>query len=105
MYSYRKYDNYDALEVPYTEAIPSDHDGVLGVPISSQINIILNNLKLFEQQKIMVKVYHVAYGEEYHNKSYDQKEVSEEVNRLYIGLKKIVEVFLSMLLIIVQIQN
>lgn len=35
MYSYRKYDNYDALEVPYTEAIPRDYDGVLGVPISS----------------------------------------------------------------------
>jgi hypothetical protein len=31
---YRKYDNYDAIEVPYTDAIPSDHDGVMGVPIS-----------------------------------------------------------------------
>lgn len=31
---YSKYDNYDAIEVPYTDAIPSDHDGVMGVPIS-----------------------------------------------------------------------
>lgn len=31
---YRKYDNYDAIEVPYTDAIPSDYDGVMGVPIS-----------------------------------------------------------------------
>ena len=31
---YEKYDNYDAIEVPYTDAIPSDHDGVMGVPIS-----------------------------------------------------------------------
>ena len=31
---YRKYDNYDALEVPFTDAIPSDYDGVMGVPIS-----------------------------------------------------------------------
>ena len=31
---YQKYDNYDAIEVPYTEAIPSDYDGVMGVPIS-----------------------------------------------------------------------
>lgn len=31
---YEKYDNYDAIEVPYTNAIPSDHDGVMGVPIS-----------------------------------------------------------------------
>ena len=31
---YQKYDNYDAIEVPFTEAIPSDHPGVMGVPIS-----------------------------------------------------------------------
>ena len=32
--SYDHYDNYDAIEVPYTDAIPSDYDGVMGVPIS-----------------------------------------------------------------------
>jgi hypothetical protein len=31
---YKKYDNYDAIEVPYTDAIPSDYTGVMGVPIS-----------------------------------------------------------------------
>ena len=31
---YDKYDNYDAIEVPFTDAIPSDYDGVMGVPIS-----------------------------------------------------------------------
>ena len=31
---YRTYDNYDAIEVPFTDAIPSDHPGVMGVPIS-----------------------------------------------------------------------
>ena len=31
---YKKYDNYDAIEVPFTNAIPSDYDGVMGVPIS-----------------------------------------------------------------------
>jgi len=31
---YPHYDNYDALEVPVTEAIPSDYDGVMGVPIT-----------------------------------------------------------------------
>jgi len=31
---YEQYDNYDAIEVPFTDAIPSDHDGVMGVPIS-----------------------------------------------------------------------
>jgi len=32
--AYQKYDNYDAIEVPFTNAIPSDYDGVMGVPIS-----------------------------------------------------------------------
>ena len=31
---YPKYDNYDAIEVAYTDAIPSDYEGVMGVPIS-----------------------------------------------------------------------
>lgn len=31
---YAHYDNYDAMEVPFTDAIPNDYDGVMGVPIS-----------------------------------------------------------------------
>jgi hypothetical protein len=31
---YHKYDNYDAIEVPFTDAIPSDYQGMMGVPIS-----------------------------------------------------------------------
>lgn len=31
---YPKYDNYDAIEIPFTECIPSDYDGVMGVPIT-----------------------------------------------------------------------
>lgn len=31
---YKKYDNYDAIEVPFTDAIPGDYKGVMGVPIS-----------------------------------------------------------------------
>ena len=31
---YDRYDNYDAIEVPFTDAIPNDYDGVMGVPIS-----------------------------------------------------------------------
>lgn len=33
-FGYRKYDNYDAIEVPFTDAIPSDYPGMMGVPIS-----------------------------------------------------------------------
>lgn len=31
---YYHYDNYDAIEIPFTELIPSDYEGVMGVPIS-----------------------------------------------------------------------
>ena len=32
--AYDKYDNYNAIEVPFTDSIPSDYNGVMGVPIS-----------------------------------------------------------------------
>lgn len=32
--SYDRYANFDAIEVPYTDAIPSDYDGKMGVPIT-----------------------------------------------------------------------
>jgi len=32
--SYDQYENYNAIEVPFTDAIPSDFDGVMGVPIT-----------------------------------------------------------------------
>lgn len=31
---YQRYDNYDAIEVPFVDAIPSDYDGPMGVPTS-----------------------------------------------------------------------
>jgi len=32
--AYEKYDNFDAIEVPLNKAIPSDYDGIMGVPVS-----------------------------------------------------------------------
>lgn len=32
--SYDRYANYNAIEVPFTDAIPSDYDGAMGVPIT-----------------------------------------------------------------------
>jgi hypothetical protein len=32
--AYNRYENYDAIEVPFTDAIPTDYDGVMGVPIT-----------------------------------------------------------------------
>jgi hypothetical protein len=31
---YKKYDNFDAIEVPNVDGIPSDYDGLMGVPIT-----------------------------------------------------------------------
>lgn len=31
---YPHYDNFDAIEIPFTECIPSDYDGIMGVPIT-----------------------------------------------------------------------
>ena len=32
--NYEHYINYDAIEVPFTDAIPSDYEGNMGVPVS-----------------------------------------------------------------------
>jgi hypothetical protein len=32
--AYDRYDNYDAIEVAFTVAIPSDYDGLMGVPVT-----------------------------------------------------------------------
>ncbi|MCQ2203472.1 MAG: adenine-specific methyltransferase EcoRI family protein [Bacteroidales bacterium] len=32
--NYRHYENYDAIDIPYTDAIPSDFEGNMGVPIT-----------------------------------------------------------------------
>lgn len=49
--SYDTYTNFDAIEVPFSDAIPSDYDGLMGVPISfldkycpEQFDIIGSNL-------------------------------------------------------------
>ena len=31
---YERYDNFDAIEVPFVDAIPGDYEGMMGVPIS-----------------------------------------------------------------------
>lgn len=31
---YHHYDNYDAIDIPYSDSIPSDYEGAMGVPIS-----------------------------------------------------------------------
>ncbi|WP_394760388.1 adenine-specific methyltransferase EcoRI family protein [Flavobacterium sp.] len=63
---YLNYENYSAIEVPFTDAIPSDYDGVMGVPISfldkyspEQFEIVgmCENLDLYKQK---TKIYSSA---------------------------------------------
>ena len=61
--AYDHYDNYDAIEVPFTDAIPSDYDGVMGVPISfldkycpEQFEILGISLELADMDKIKSKL-------------------------------------------------
>lgn len=44
--AYDHYDNYDAIEVPFTDAIPSDYKGVMGVPISFLIKYCPEQFKI-----------------------------------------------------------
>ena len=44
--AYDRYDNYDAIEVPFTDAIPSDYEGVMGVPISFLIKYCPEQFKI-----------------------------------------------------------
>ena len=60
---YQKYDNYNAIEIPYTDAIPYDYDGAMGVPITfldkyspEQFEILnaLNRYSLFDDDELIV---------------------------------------------------
>lgn len=44
-YAYKKYVNSSAIEVPFVDAIPTDWDGLMGVPITF---LLKNNYKQFE---------------------------------------------------------
>ncbi len=58
--SYDKYDNFEAIEVPFTDAIPSDYEGLMGVPITflekydpDQFEIVGNS----DYSSLLTKVY------------------------------------------------
>lgn len=45
---YPKYDHYDVIEVPFTDAIPSDYEGVMGVPITFLDKYNPDQFEIFE---------------------------------------------------------
>lgn len=50
-HDYAHYDNYDAIEVPKVDAIPSDYDGVMGVLFF--VSTALSSLKSSNFEKAM----------------------------------------------------
>jgi len=60
---YRRYDDFNAIEVPYVDAIPSDYPGVMGVPITfmSKYNPdqfeILGITRSFDDSGLRIKTY------------------------------------------------
>ena len=76
---FQRYDNYDAIEVPATDAIPRDYDGVMGVPITfldkycpEQFEILgmTENLDLY---KLKTKVYTAQECREQYFKLFGKK--------------------------------
>lgn len=77
--SYEEYENYDAIEVPFTNAIPSDYDGIMGVPISfltkyspDQFEIVgmCENKDLYD---LKTKVYTTAECKKAYEAKFDRK--------------------------------
>ncbi len=48
---YQRYDNYDAIEVPFSDAIPSDYDGVMGVPVTWLYNYCPDQFEILGTEK------------------------------------------------------
>ena len=72
---YIHYENYDAIEVPFTDAIPSDYEGVMGVPLS-----FLD--KYCPEQFVIIGHPHGDYGLELGLKPYPR-----ELKKLNKGLR------------------
>ncbi len=72
---YPQYDNFQAIEVPFTDAIPSDYEGVMGVPVTfldkynpEQFEIVaLGNLNGFPPNKTYINPISHINGKEKKN--------------------------------------
>ena len=60
--AYDRYDNYDAIEVPFTDAIPSDYDGVMGVPITFLDKYNPDQFEIVGITSPMTQTMHVGLG-------------------------------------------
>jgi hypothetical protein len=72
--AYESFDNYDAIEVPFTDAIPSDYNGMMGVPITfldkyspEQFEIVWQasgNTRASTPKRILEKIGYVSHRDD-----------------------------------------
>lgn len=51
--AYDRYDNYDAIEVPFTDAIPGDYDGMMGSPSPSSTSTTPTSSRLWDTRRVI----------------------------------------------------
>jgi hypothetical protein len=68
---YTKYDNYNAIEIPRVDSIPSDYKGVMGVPISFLSKYNPDQFEIIEiTNKNTVPKYLLIEGQEKYDRGY-----------------------------------
>ena len=93
---YLKYVNYDAIDVPFTDAIPCDFTGVMGVPISfldkycpEQFEIIGISLELADMKPIKERLGKLNGGPRLYTE--EKGNLIRQYERILIRLKKAIE--------------
>ncbi len=86
-HEYVKFDNYDAIDVPYTDAIPSDYDGVMGVPITFLAKYNPSQFKIIGIAKTPIGSHlrTKVYGQQIQHSIKNGKEVLSNVSKLNDG--------------------
>ncbi len=77
---YDSYDNYDAIEVPFSNAIPSDYKQVMGVPISFLDKYNPEQFDILGRADANI----AKEGNKYHKKGYADKGGAPLVNGIFV---------------------
>jgi len=91
--AYDKYENYDAIEVSFTDAIPSDYRGVMGVPISFLDKYNPEQFKILDRHEPCIDIKVLEKNpvfKEYKSRQimYDGKLCQKTYHRIFIKHKK-----------------
>ena len=77
---YQKYDNYDAIEVPYYDVIPSDYEGVMGVPISFLTKYCPEQFEIIGITKTWYGLASKVYPEQIQVDTYQRRKTVSKLN-------------------------